>query len=342
MYACLDVDVVVGGFEKRHFNFVPGVARASATGLRLCKLSDDVGRRPLGPGDSFPRQQLAQLCFCHFPCQCGEFAGSVAQNRRLGQPPRRRGADPTRTSLATCVGSSLRSTQPTCCRPGVRRPGAHISPAPVAKSRLCPQDVALVAAAPTCKGRHHASSCACVHHDGLSCECSRACGGRRAEDNGSSRKVGAARSGGPADRPKQVLIALLAAKFAQQRAGRDDEHTLRQADVPQHRPRPAARLLPISSVRTVGWVEGSEDPTRTSVATCVESVLGSTQPTCSTCTRLLFTSACSPSRTCADGAPPMELDPSPLSMGRKSSAHSPPALPFPLPRHRDAARCHPA
>ena len=54
MYACLDVDVVVGGFEKRHFNFVPGVARTSAIGLRPCKLSNDVGRRPLRPGEEFP------------------------------------------------------------------------------------------------------------------------------------------------------------------------------------------------------------------------------------------------------------------------------------------------
>ena len=72
MYACLDVDVVVSGFEKRHFNFVSGVARTSAIGLRLCKLSNDVGRRPLRPGESFLRQQLAQLCFCHFLSQCGD------------------------------------------------------------------------------------------------------------------------------------------------------------------------------------------------------------------------------------------------------------------------------
>jgi hypothetical protein len=32
MYACLDVDVAVGGFEKCHFNFVPGVTRTSAIG----------------------------------------------------------------------------------------------------------------------------------------------------------------------------------------------------------------------------------------------------------------------------------------------------------------------
>jgi MmgE/PrpD C-terminal domain len=55
-----------------------------------------------------------------------------------------------------------------------------------------------------------------------------------------------------------------------------------------------------------------------------------------------LTSACSPSRTYADGVRPMELDPLPPSMGRKSSARSALALPFPLPRHRDAARCHPA
>src|SRR5262249_31108139 len=66
MYACLNVDVVVGGFEKDHFNFVPTVAGTSTIGLRLCKLSNDVGRRPLRPGESFLRQQLAQLCFCHF------------------------------------------------------------------------------------------------------------------------------------------------------------------------------------------------------------------------------------------------------------------------------------
>jgi len=71
MYACLDVDVVVGGFEKRYFNFVPGVARSSAIGLRLCKLSNDVGRQSLRPCESFLRQQLAQLCFCHFVPQCG-------------------------------------------------------------------------------------------------------------------------------------------------------------------------------------------------------------------------------------------------------------------------------
>jgi hypothetical protein len=43
MYTCLDVDVVVGGFEKRYFNFVPGVARSSAIGLRLCKLTMSAG-----------------------------------------------------------------------------------------------------------------------------------------------------------------------------------------------------------------------------------------------------------------------------------------------------------
>jgi hypothetical protein len=32
MYVCLDVDVVVGGFEKCHFNFVPGVTPTSAIG----------------------------------------------------------------------------------------------------------------------------------------------------------------------------------------------------------------------------------------------------------------------------------------------------------------------
>src|SRR5262245_19195657 len=58
--------------------------------------------------------------------------------------------------------------------------------------------------------------------------------------------------------------------------------------------------------------------------------------------RLLLTSACSPARTSADGVRPTELDPSPPSMGRTSSARSALALPFPLPRHRDAARCHPA
>src|SRR5207302_10400847 len=71
IYAGLDVDVVVGGFEKRHFDFVPGVARAPTIGLRLCKLSNDVGGRPLGPGESLLRQQLAQLCFCHFLSRCG-------------------------------------------------------------------------------------------------------------------------------------------------------------------------------------------------------------------------------------------------------------------------------
>ena len=64
---------------------------------------------------------------------------------------------------------------------------------------------------------------------------------------------------------------------------------------------------------------------------------GTSQETC-----LLLTSACSPSRRYADGAPPAELDPSPPSMGRKSSARSALAWPFPLPRHRDAAWCHPA
>src|SRR5262249_50667076 len=59
-------------------------------------------------------------------------------------------------------------------------------------------------------------------------------------------------------------------------------------------------------------------------------------------TRLLFTSACSPSRTYADGVWPRELDLSPPSMGKTSSARSAPALPFPLPRHRDEARYYPA
>src|SRR5215472_12634110 len=54
MYACLDVNVVVGSFEQRYFNFVPGVPRTSAIGLRPCKVSNDIGRRSLRPGDSFP------------------------------------------------------------------------------------------------------------------------------------------------------------------------------------------------------------------------------------------------------------------------------------------------
>jgi hypothetical protein len=72
MYASLDMEVVVGGFEKRHFDFVPGVSRTSPKDLRLCKLGNDVGRRPLRPGESFLRQQLAQLCFCHFESQCSD------------------------------------------------------------------------------------------------------------------------------------------------------------------------------------------------------------------------------------------------------------------------------
>src|SRR5262245_40923791 len=72
MNACLDVDVIVGGFEKRQLNFVPGVARTSPIGLRLGELSHDVGRRPLHPGESFLGQQLAQLCFCHFASQSSD------------------------------------------------------------------------------------------------------------------------------------------------------------------------------------------------------------------------------------------------------------------------------
>ena len=79
MYACLDVDVVVGGFQERHFNFVQGVVRTSAKGLRLCKLSNDISGRPLRPGESFLRQQLAQLCFCHFLSQCGDRSSRLQQ-----------------------------------------------------------------------------------------------------------------------------------------------------------------------------------------------------------------------------------------------------------------------
>src|SRR5262245_6464651 len=71
MYARLNMDVVVGGFEKRDFDFVPGVARSMSIDLRLCKLGDDVGGRPFRPGESFLRQQLAQLCFRHFVSQYG-------------------------------------------------------------------------------------------------------------------------------------------------------------------------------------------------------------------------------------------------------------------------------
>jgi hypothetical protein len=60
------------------------------------------------------------------------------------------------------------------------------------------------------------------------------------------------------------------------------------------------------------------------------------------CTLLLFTPACSPSRTYADGVRPSKLDLSTPSTGKRSSGRSAPALPFLPPRHKDAARCHPA
>src|SRR5690349_6751295 len=69
IYACLDVNIIVGGFEKRHLNFVPGVAGTSAIGLGLCELSNDVGRCSLHPGESFLRQEFAHLSFCHVVSQ---------------------------------------------------------------------------------------------------------------------------------------------------------------------------------------------------------------------------------------------------------------------------------
>jgi hypothetical protein len=69
MYACLEVDVVVGGFEKAHFDFVPGVARTSTIGLRLSMSAGDLSAPARVSCDSSSRN-----CASDFVSQYGLLA----------------------------------------------------------------------------------------------------------------------------------------------------------------------------------------------------------------------------------------------------------------------------
>jgi hypothetical protein len=86
MYACLDVDVVVGGFEKRHFDFVPGVARTSAIGLRLSMSAGDLSAQARVSCDNSSRSCASVISCPSMACSHTSAATSCCtQHERPGR-----------------------------------------------------------------------------------------------------------------------------------------------------------------------------------------------------------------------------------------------------------------
>jgi len=64
MYADLDVDVLLAGVEKPHFNFVPGAP--TSIGLRLCKAQQRCRPAPSPPRREFPATTARAIVLLSF------------------------------------------------------------------------------------------------------------------------------------------------------------------------------------------------------------------------------------------------------------------------------------